>query len=93
MLEQLLNVRPLVGIFNKALLQEVVKLFGPSGWMIQSWGIRLLYFKKNSHGRHFMKGWLHLSELDECDTQAPHINLIENICRSAGQSASQYDIL
>ena len=30
MLEQFLNVWPLVGILNKTLSQEVVKLFGPS---------------------------------------------------------------
>ena len=39
MFEQFLNVRPLMGIFNKALLQEVIEFFRPSRGMIKSWWV------------------------------------------------------
>jgi hypothetical protein len=41
-LEQIFYTRPLVRIFHKAMLQEIIELLGPPVRMVKTWRIRLL---------------------------------------------------
>ena len=75
MLEQFLDVRPLVRILHQAQLQEVVEVFGPPGGVVQPRRVGLLDLEQHAHGSHLVERGLHLSKLYQGHAQAPNINL------------------
>ena len=75
MLEQFLDVGPLVRILHQAQLQEVVEVFGPPGGVVQPRRVGLLDLEQHAHGSHLVERGLHLSKLYQGHTQTPNINL------------------
>ena len=75
MLEQFLDVGPLVRILHQAQLQEVVEVFGPPGGVVQPRRVGLLDLEQHAHGSHLVERGLHLSKLYQGHAQAPNINL------------------
>ena len=75
MLEQFLDVGPLVRILHQAELQEVVEVFGPPGGVVQPRRVGLLDLEQHAHGSHLVERGLHLSKLYQGHAQTPNINL------------------
>ena len=75
MLEQFLDVGPLVRILHQAQLQEVVEVFGPPGGVVQPRRVGLLDLEQHAHGSHLVERGLHLSKLYQGHAQTPNINL------------------
>ena len=75
MLEQFLDVGPLVRILHQAQLQEVVEVFGPPGGVVQPRRVGLLDLEQHAHGSHLVERGLHLSKLYQGHAQTPNIDL------------------